>query len=293
MNYVGRFAPSPTGPLHLGSLTTALASCLEARVRGGSWQLRIEDIDAPRCVPGLAETLIATLGGLGFEWDGPVVYQSQRLHRYQAVLAHLQSAGLTYECGCSRRELAESNTADAYPGHCRAQRRGVAPFALRFRGDSDSTADFMDALQGQQHYPWPSVGDPIIRRRDQLYAYQLAVVVDDADAAVSHVVRGADLLSNTPWQLALQRALGLKAPEYLHLPLVTNADGSKLSKSTQAVAVHADKPTASLHQALKLLRQLPPADLEHASLPELWTWALRHWRVANLAGVPSLRVDSV
>jgi glutamyl-Q tRNA(Asp) synthetase len=281
--------------LHLGSLTTALASCLEARVRGGSWLLRIEDLDTPRCVPGLDDTLIAALDRLGFEWDGPIVYQSRRLHRYEAALASLQSAGLIYECGCSRRELAESDSADAYPGYCRAQRRGMAPFALRFRApsDSDSAVSFVDALQGQQHYPWTAVGDPIVRRRDQLYAYQLAVVVDDADSAVSHVVRGADLLGNTPWQLALQRALGLKTPEYLHLPLVCNADGSKLSKSAYAIAINADLPAASLYHALRLLRQDPPMELQHASVPELWAWAMAHWQLAHLAGISQLNVDSV
>jgi glutamyl-Q tRNA(Asp) synthetase len=279
--------------LHLGSLTTALASCLEARVRGGSWRLRIEDLDTPRCIPGQDKALIATLHRLGFEWDGPIGYQSRRLHRYQAALASLQSAGLIYECGCSRRELAESNTTDAYPGYCRAQRRGTAPFALRFRADSDSAVSFMDTLQGQQHYPWASVGDPIVRRRDQLYAYQLAVVVDDADSAVSHVVRGADLLSNTPWQLALQRALGLKTPEYLHLPLVCNADGSKLSKSAQAIASTAGQPVASLYHALQLLHQHPPVELKQASVPELWAWAIAHWQLAQLSGISLLHVDSV
>jgi glutamyl-Q tRNA(Asp) synthetase len=274
-------------------VTTALASCLEARVHGGSWLLRIEDVDAPRCVPGQADALIATLDQLGFEWDGPIVYQSQRLRHYESALAKLQSAGLTYECGCSRRELAESHSAEAYPGHCRTQRRGLAPFALRFRGDSAHSVNFVDTLQGQQHFPWAAVGDPIIRRRDQLYAYQLAVVIDDAASAVSHIVRGVDLLNNTPWQLALQRALGLKAPEYLHLPLVTNADGSKLSKSARAIAIGADNAVTCLYQALLLLRQSPPAKLQQSSLPELWAWAKAHWRPGNLAGVSGLPVDSV
>jgi glutamyl-Q tRNA(Asp) synthetase len=293
VNYVGRFAPSPSGPLHLGSLTTALASCLEARAHGGSWLLRIEDVDTPRCAPGQADALIATLDQLGFEWDGPVIYQSRRLHHYEAALTQLQRAGLTYECGCSRRELAETQGAVAYPGHCRTQRRGRAPFALRFRGDSAHGVSFADALQGPQHFPWATVGDPIIRRRDQLYAYQLAVVVDDTDSAVSHIVRGVDLLNNTPWQLALRRALGMTAPEYLHLPLVTNADGSKLSKSTQAVAIPANSAVTYLYQALKLLCQLPPVELQHSSLPELWMWAREHWRPANLAGIRRLPVDSV
>ncbi len=293
MNYVGRFAPSPTGPLHLGSLTTALASCLEARVRGGSWLLRIDDIDSPRCIPGQDEAIIATLEWLGFEWDGPVIYQNRRLHRYEAALASLRDADLVYECGCSRRELAENSSAEAYPGYCRVQRRGKAPFALRFRGDNAATVGFVDALQGQQHYHWASVGDPIIRRRDQLHAYQLAVVIDDADSAVSHVVRGTDLLSNTPWQRALQHALGLKTPEYLHLPLVTDADGSKLSKSAHAVAVHTSNVSTSLYLALKLLRQLPPKQLQQASVPEIWAWALENWQIGKLSGISELRTDSV
>ena len=288
MGYVGRFAPSPTGPLHAGSLTTALASCLEARSRGGSWLLRVEDIDTSRCLPGATDDLLHTLERLGFAWDGPVVYQSQRLGRYESALAILKRDQRCYPCGCTRRVLAEADDASAYPGYCRLQPRGVEPYATRFRGDDAAIECFDDQLQGQCAYPWRQLGDPVIHRRDQLFAYQLAVVVDDADAGVTHVVRGCDLLDSTPWQLALQRALGLPRPKYLHLPLVTNPDGSKLSKSASAAALLPLQPAAALWQALWLLRQPLPATRQLPSVPELWRWATEHWQASLLRGVREL-----
>jgi glutamyl-Q tRNA(Asp) synthetase len=288
LGYVGRFAPSPTGPLHAGSLTTALASCLEARSHGGQWLLRVEDIDTPRCLPGATDDILRSLERLGFTWDGPVVYQSQRLGRYESALAILKRDHLCYPCGCTRRELAEADGASAYPGYCRPQPRGVEPYATRFRGDDAATECFDDQLQGQCTYPWPQLGDPVIRRRDQRFAYQLAVVVDDADAGVTHVVRGCDLLDSTPWQLALQRALGLPRPKYLHLPLVTNPDGSKLSKSVSAAALLPLEPAAALWQALRLLRQPLPATRQQPTVPELWRWATEHWQASLLHGVREL-----
>ena len=288
MDYVGRFAPSPTGPLHAGSLTTALASCLEARSRRGRWLLRVEDIDTPRSLPGAAADILHMLERLGFTWDGPVVYQSQRLGRYEAALAILKRDHRCYACGCSRRELAEAEGASAYPGYCRPRPRGVEPYATRFRGDDAAAECFDDQLQGRCSYPWPQLGDPVIRRRDQLFAYQLAVVVDDADAGVTHVVRGCDLLDSTPWQLALQRALGLPRLTYMHLPLVTNPDGGNLSKSASAAALLPLEPAAALRQALRLLRQPLPASHQHASVPELWRWATEHWQASPLRGAREL-----
>src|SRR5258706_3348962 len=218
----------------------------------------MEDVDTPRCVPGMADSMLRELERLGFTWDGPVVYQSHRLERYQAALATLQRAGQCYPCGCTRRELADSDApGSAYPGHCRVQPRGAAPYATRLRGDDGGILRFEDRLQGLREYRWLQLGDPLIRRRDQLFAYQLAVVVDDADAGVADVVRGCDLLDSTPWQLALQRALALPEPCYLHVPLVTAPDGGKLSKSGSAAALQSLDPVPLLLLALRLLRQQP------------------------------------
>lgn len=271
--YVGRFAPSPTGALHLGSLTTALVSCLEARTRGGRWLLRIEDVDTTRAIPGAADEMLRTLQDLGFCWDGEPVWQSRRSARYAEAAAALAAAGQSYPCSCTRRQLAESDPGSGYPGTCRRGPHGPPPHAIRLR------------------MPEPGVlGDPVIVRRDGLHAYQLAVVVDDADSGVTHVVRGNDLASSTPWQSALQAALGLPRPEYWHLPLVTEPDGRKLSKSERAVSLAGGPPAAWLHLALQLLRQAPPPELARAPVAEQWAWALAHWRPDALSGVAELRL---
>jgi glutamyl-Q tRNA(Asp) synthetase len=280
--------------LHLGSLTTALASFLEARSRGGRWLLRIDDLDTQRCVPGMADELISTLAALGLESDERIAYQSQSLSRYDAAIETLMRDGRTYPCGCSRRELAESDSSHAYNGRCRLSPRGRFPHALRFVGDDLEVSRFADAVQGPQRVLWQQRGDPIIRRRDQLIAYQLAVVVDDHDAGVTDVVRGADLLDSTPWQIALQKALRLPQPQYAHLPLVVQADGSKLSKSAHSVAITASGATASawLFRALALLRQEPPNELRSASPGELLQWATAHWRLDRLYGLTELQAAS-
>jgi glutamyl-Q tRNA(Asp) synthetase len=286
--YVGRFAPSPTGPLHLGSLTTAVASYLEARTRGGRWLLRIEDVDSTRTVAGAADEILHTLTSLGFEWDGPVIYQCQRTSTYLAALARLQLSGQIYECGCTRSMLAESGAAGGYPGTCRAGAQGIAPYALRLRVDETASEQIEDGVRGHCSFDLRTLGDPVLRRRDGLIAYQLAVVVDDAEAGITHIVRGADLLESTAWQRCLQRALGLPTPLYTHVPLVMDADGAKLSKSRQAVTPNASRAEPWLYQALQLLRQQPPAALRFAPASQIWQWATHNWHLEHLGLSPIL-----
>jgi glutamyl-Q tRNA(Asp) synthetase len=287
----GRFAPSPTGPLHLGSLATAVASYLDARHGGGRWLLRIEDLDTAREVPGAADEILRTLDVLGFAWDGPVTYQSQRHALYEAAIARLETSGLAYACSCTRRDLGATDDAGGYPGTCRAGPTKSGPAAVRFRADLCPVGPFMDRLQGPVDIDASAPGDPIIRRRDGLYAYQLAVVVDDADQGVSDVVRGSDLLPSTCWQRSLQRALGLPGPSYAHLPLVCEPGGAKLSKSTRSVRAVAGTAAEQLWRILSLLRQAPPPELAGAPLPELWGWAIKHWRLGALRTVASLSAD--
>jgi glutamyl-Q tRNA(Asp) synthetase len=286
--YVGRFAPSPTGPLHLGSLATATASYLDARQQRGRWLLRIEDLDTARTVPGAADRLRCTLEQLGFEWDGPVTYQSERTAGYEQALSELTRRGLTYPCSCSRRDLGATDDAGGYPGTCRTGPTKPGPTAIRFRADRFTLSPCTDRLQGPVALSGSAQGDPIVRRRDGLYAYQLAVVVDDAAQGITDVVRGADLLPSTYWQRALQRALGLPEPRYAHLPLVCEADGRKLAKSAHDLTVPGLAPEALLWQVLAILRQEPPVGLTRASLTELWAWAVVHWRLEALRGLSQL-----
>lgn len=297
--YCGRFAPSPTGPLHLGSLLAAAGSYLQARACGGRWLLRIEDLDTPRVVPGATDAILWTLEQFGFEWDGVVVRQSERLPLYQAALETLQQKALVFACSCSRKELAAWQPAaleedSFYPGTCRSGARHTdRPLALRFRV-ADVAVEFDDLLQGRfTQNVADSIGDFIIRRRDGLFAYQLAVVVDDGAQGISEVVRGCDLLSNTPRQILLQEALGLMRPGYMHLPLLTEADGRKLSKSRRAVTIADQSPTASLWRVLRWLRQEPPDQLMRASVGELWSWAIRAWNPTALRNTREIPLDAV
>lgn len=232
----GRFAPSPTGSLHLGSLAAAVASWLFARAANGRWLVRIEDIDTPRVVPGSAEEILAALQRYGLEWDGELVWQSQRTARYEEALLRLRDAGLVYDCACSRADLQRAASAPlgaeaVYPGTCRnGLPPGKAARAIRFRVP-DEVIVFDDLLRGRiEEHVGSQTGDFVVRRADGLFAYQLAVVVDDAEQGVTQVVRGVDLLGSTARQIALQRALGYLTPQYAHIPLVTNPDGSKLGK---------------------------------------------------------------
>lgn len=290
--YRGRFAPSPTGPLHFGSLLAALASGLEARRRGGQWLVRMEDIDPPREVAGAADLILRTLEVYGFEWDGPVMYQSRRDDAYRAALEELRRSGALYACRCSRREVLEAAAAahlapGVYAGTCR--RAGYAvdgPGALRVRTDG-AMIEFADRLQGAQRQNLErEVGDFVVRRADGLWAYQLAVVVDDAAQGITDIVRGADLLDSTPRQLHLQRLLGLPTPGYLHLPVAVNAAGEKLSKQTYAPALPTDNPLPHLWRALVFLGQQPPAELLEGDMPALWRWAREHW---DSAAIPATR----
>jgi glutamyl-Q tRNA(Asp) synthetase len=291
MGYVGRFAPSPTGALHLGSLTTAAASFLDARQRGGRWLLRIEDLDAPRVVPGAAEAMVRTLENLGFAWDGPVIRQSQRLALYQQALDDLGRRGQIYACSCSRRDRGGTDDTGGYAGTCRTGPARPGPVATRFRADLNPVPDFVDRLLGGCGPGRAAAGDPILRRRDGLYAYQLAVVVDDAEQQVTDIVRGADLLPSTYWQRSLQIALRLPQQRYAHLPLVCESDGSKLSKSAHAVTDAIAGASELLWRLLSLLRQAPPPELRQATPPEIWAWGISHWRLEPLRGLARLDAD--
>jgi len=292
--YRGRFAPSPTGPLHFGSLVAALGSCLEARSRGGEWLLRIEDVDEPRCPWPVAEDILRTLAACGFAWDGEVTWQSRRKERYRELLDHLQSIGRVYPCACTRREMADSQLAadgaHVYPGTCRdGLPPGRAARAWRLRID-DVNVGFDDALQGRiEQQVARDVGDFVLLRADGYFAYQLAVVADDADQGITHVVRGADLIDSTARQIFLQRCLGVPTPAYAHLPVVVNAAGEKLSKQTLAPPIDAVAPAPSLWAALCFLGQSPPPELARAAVAEVWAWALAHW---DMARVPHRRAAS-
>jgi len=249
--YRGRFAPSPTGPLHMGSLVSALASWLDARAHGGTWLVRLEDLDPPREVPGAAQAIVAALAARGMESDEPVVFQSARHARYQTAFDALHSGQSLYGCACSRAQI-ESDAAGGsgvYPGTCRGGTGGRPVRAWRFRVP-DERVGFDDRACGPiwQYLP-DEVGDFVVRRADGLWAYQLAVVVDDAEQRITDVVRGADLLDNTPRQIALQRALDYPTPRYLHVPLVLNERGEKLSKQTGAAALDDAQALDELHRA--------------------------------------------
>lgn len=263
--YIGRFAPSPTGPLHAGSLLAALGSWLHARRHGGRWLLRVEDLDPPREPPGSAEDQLATLARLGLHADGPVLWQSRRHAAYAEALARLQADGLAFRCGCSRADLAAS--AGIHRGCITAPPADPRAGSVRLRVD-DRPIAFDDAVHGRivQHLA-STVGDVVLRRADGLWAYQLACVVDDAFQGITHIVRGADLLDSTPRQIALQQALGLPTPHYLHLPLRRDAQGRKLSKSEGAASIDGQKPLDLLRAAWAALGQ-EPADWPGGATPE-------------------------
>ena len=312
--YAGRFAPSPTGPLHAGSLVAALASWLDARAHGGQWQVRIEDVDTPRCQPGADATILAQLARCGLHPDGPVLWQSTRNARYAQALEHLLAHHLAYPCACTRKDIEQHHLAAGherqrhhalpYPGTCRQGLHGRSARAFRFhtaafepkaveiQQNQARHAHFLIATDGvhwqdrrlgwQQQRVAEAVGDFVLRRADGLWAYQLAVVVDDADQGITHVVRGEDLADNTPRQILLQRALGLPTPQYLHTPLVRDASGEKLSKQHGAAAVDLSEPVAALTRAAAVLG-LPALPLSHhIPLPEALSYWVNAWtRIYN------------
>ena len=307
MGYIGRFAPSPTGPLHSGSLVAALASWLDAKAHGGQWLIRIEDVDTPRCIPGIDQLILQQLAACGLQPDEPPVYQSQRAHLYQTALDQLIAQSLAYPCGCTRQEIEQAIATSGqqrarhgelvYPGTCRSGLNGKKGRSWRFlstfypskrpvgqqkrtRPAPDSVAekvDWTDRLLGPQSQNVSAeVGDFVLKRADGLWAYQLAVVVDDAAQGITHIVRGQDLADNTARQILLQRALGLPQPHYLHTPVVIAADGEKLSKQNGAQALDLKDPVQALRQAGLYLdiscKATSAADWLQQALPQ---WAAR------------------
>nr|WP_301290879.1 tRNA glutamyl-Q(34) synthetase GluQRS [Robbsia andropogonis] len=280
--YCGRFAPSPTGPLHAGSLISALASWLDAKSHDGTWLVRIEDVDQPRSVPGAADDILATLAAYGLHADAPPVWQHDRDQAYETAFAQLRASGLLYPCGCTRREIADAlahhdtrhrHATLAYPGTCRHGLHGRAPRTWRLRVPEGTAAcfHFVDRWHGAQSQDLAAeVGDFALRRGDGLWAYQLAVVVDDAAAGVTDVVRGADLLDSTPRQIYLQQCLGVPTPRYLHVPVLNDARGEKFSKQTGAEALPRDSTgiDAALRDALRFLQQ----EMGLPTIPLLEEW---------------------
>lgn len=291
--YRGRFAPSPTGPLHFGSLVAAVGSYLEAKHHHGTWLVRMEDLDTPRCVPGAAESILRTLDALGLHSDEPVLRQSLRTAAYEDALRKLRSSGAAYPCCCTRKEIADSALngieGPVYPGTCRnglpAGREGRA---WRIR-TNDSPVEFDDALQGRITQRLESeIGDFVVKRADGLFAYQLAVIVDDAFQGITHIVRGSDLLDSTPRQIYLQHLLGLHVPQYLHLPVAVNESGEKLSKQTLAAPVDETHSASTLLRVLNFLKQQPPQELVASKAGTILEWAIQNWHPERLVGIRTL-----
>ncbi len=292
--YVGRFAPSPTGPLHFGSLVAAVASYLEARIRGGSWLLRIEDIDPPREQQGATDRIVLALETYGFEWDGELIFQSASRADHDRYVDDLVARRLAYPCGCSRRELQHARRGPLgpiYPGTCR-NGCDAAETAIRVRTTNEPIA-FTDRLQGAQSSRLQEdSGDFVIRRKDGLIAYQLAVVVDDQLQGVTDIVRGIDLMDSTPRQIWLQQLLGFRTPRYMHVPVVVHPNGDKLSKLTGAREISLTNAPGTLVAALAALGQRPPSGLESAALHDIWRWARENWHSDVLRGVRSIPLEA-
>lgn len=288
--YIGRFAPSPTGPLHLGSLYTALASFLDARQQRGSWLLRIDDLDIPRNVNGATDSILRCLEHFQLHWDGEVYYQSRQLSDYQAILDQLLKQKQLFACRCSRKQLQGFSI---YPGNCRDAAHPVDDqSALRLKTD-DQQISFVDTLQGSmQHHLFSDDGDFVVRRRDQIIAYQFAVVIDDRQQGINHIVRGVDLLDSTPKQLYLQRLLGYPQPTYTHLPVVVDSNGHKLSKQTLATPVDNAHPAQTLWQLLVMMRQNPPTALNNAPVSQQLEWAIKHWQPQALYSIRSIPLQN-
>jgi len=291
--YTGRFAPSPTGPLHFGSLIAAVASYCEAKSHQGKWLVRMEDLDKPREIPGAATTILHQLENFGFEWDGAILYQSQRSEAYAAALEQLKQNNLVYPCTCTRKEIADSSTSLGiegliYPGTClRQPLKQQSALAWRIK-TPDRVITFHDAIQGDisqnlQH----DIGDFILKRADGLFAYQLAVIVDDAEQGITHVVRGADLLNSTPRQIFLQQTLHYPIPTYAHVPVAANAAGEKLSKQTLAQPIHIKNCADLLFHALQFLGQNPPESLQSEAKHIIWQWAFANWQLHKMPAIKS------
>lgn len=286
---IGRFAPSPTGPLHFGTLLAALGSYLLAKCSGGGWVLRVEDLDPPRVVPGAADTMLRLLEQLGFEWDGEIIYQSQRYERYRQVLEQLRGDGRVFDCSCTRREILASaphpgEEGPVYPGTCRnGICGGRAERAVRLRV-ADRDIQYRDGIFGEQSQNLEqAIGDFVLHRADGLFAYQLAVVVDDIDTGITQVVRGADLLSSTPRQIYLYQCLDVVVPDYFHLPLAFGDNGKKLSKRNGDIGlVTLENGACMLWRALEFLGQSPPKELFNSTPAELLSWGREYFQPATI-----------
>ena len=292
--YRGRFAPSPTGPLHLGSLYTALAGFLHAKHQGGEWLLRIDDLDPHRTLPDSADRIRYALEACHLFWDEPVLYQSGRAEAYRAALDRLEAAGVLYPCSCSRKDLAHAaeNAAPftVYPGFCRRRRirSEQGSHSLRIITEGIRIA-FDDRLQGPAGQDLETeVGDFVLFRRDEVYAYHLATVLDDAEQGITEVLRGRDLLDSTPRQIYLQQQLGLPRPAYSHIPILVDECGLKLSKQTFAPEATVQDPGPLLFRLLVLLKQSPPPELASAGAKEILDWAIPNWEISRLQGLSSL-----
>lgn len=274
--YIGRFAPTPTGPLHMGSLVAAVASYVDAKAQNGTWLMRIEDLDPPRESPEAKNLIPKQLQAHGLNWDGDIQYQSQHAERYEAVLDTLTKAGMAFPCACSRKQLGGS----LHAGQCHYD--GKHPAALRLLVPNQ-TCTFTDRIYGKhQQNLQQAVGDQVLKRKDGLYAYQLAAVVDDEASGITHVVRGADLLDNTERQIYLQQCLNYRQPIYMHLPLVVNGEGQKLSKQNHAKALDLSTAPQNLFHCLQFLNQNPPAELQWEDCDAQLKWAIAHWRPDNI-----------
>ncbi|SFX36981.1 tRNA glutamyl-Q(34) synthetase GluQRS [Marinospirillum alkaliphilum] len=289
--YRGRFAPTPSGPLHFGSLVTAVASWLEARSHQGQWLVRMEDLDPPREAPGAADHILHTLEAFGLTWDGSVMYQSQRHAAYQQQLDQLIQAGHAYPCSCSRKALEGHHR---YPGWCRsAPQHPDQPLAWRLRVDDQVSVQWQDQVQGPQCWPLQQAGDVVIRRKDQLWAYQLAVVVDDLKQGMTHILRGIDLIDSTPWQIWLQVCMGransdAPAFQYAHLPVIVNAVGQKLSKQNLAPALDTARISSLLMLALQALGQQPDPALQQETPETLLHEAIHFWQLDKVPAVAAI-----
>ena len=285
--YIGRFAPSPTGPLHFGSLLAALASYLDARANQGKWLLRVEDLDPPREPAGSAGRILQQLEDFGMDWDDEVLYQSSRLDAYEEVIDLLQDKGLCYPCDCTRPQIREMGL--VYNGACRERNPPPEmPYALRLKTDALKLG-FDDGIQG--HFAQElegEVGDFVIRRKDKLFAYQLAVVVDDEFQNITHVERGWDLLDSTPRQIYLQRVLDYQEMSYAHIPIIVDEKGQKLSKQSFAPSIETDKASQAIYKALTFLGQAPPLEIEKESPKSQLQWAIASWNSQEVAKIVSL-----
>ena len=288
-HYIGRFAPSPSGPLHFGSLVAALGSYLQARAQQGTWLVRMEDLDPPREMPGAADDILHTLEAYGLEWDGGIMYQSQRHDAYQDQINAWLENHQAYYCQCTRKQIKQAG--GFYPGHCRDKQLEAAGNAIRLKVDSPVLA-FDDLLHGRISIPAPlAEEDFIIRRRDGLFAYNLAVVLDDIEQGITEVVRGADLIEPTGRQIGLYRLLGHPEVSYLHLPLAVTENGNKLSKQNHAPAIDKANPRPALVEAMRFLGLQPPADLASSTTHEILRWGIAHWQIANLPATTAITFD--